>query len=261
MAQDNLQTALITGTSSGVGVDFARELARRGFDLILTARRLDRLEAVKEALLDEFSVNIDVLASDLSSRQGAEQLYQDVQKLNRRVTMLVNNAGLGKYGPTLEQSLDEIDSMIQVNVTSLTVLARLFAADFQEQGSGFILNHASFSAMQPPPHYSVYAGTKAYVLAFSQALNQDVRKSGIRVSALCPGFFTSEFLEKAEHEPRLVVKLIMLKPQMVARAGIRGVLRGKPVIIPGLGYKILNLLMRLTPRSFATWLADFAVKH
>ena len=255
------QTALVTGASSGIGVDFARELAGRGFDLILAARRVDRLENLRAELTEGFGVTVDVLAADLSSRAGAEKLHRDVQGLSRPVNMLVNNAGLGRFGPTLNQSVDELDEMIQLNVTSLTVLTRLFAADFKQQGGGYILNHASFSAIQPPAHYSVYAGTKAYVLAFSQALNQDVRGDGIRVTALCPGFFTSEFLTKAQQDPGLIVKLIMLKPRAVARAGIRSVLRGKPVIIPGVGFKLLNLVLRLAPRSFATGLADFALKY
>ena len=261
MTTSDKQAALITGASSGIGLDFARELAGRGFDLILTARRLDRLKALKADLVREFSVAVEIVVSDLASREGAEQLHRDVQELGRPVNMLVNNAGLGKFGTIVDQSLDEIDEMIQLNVTALTVLTRRFAADFKQRGGGYILNHSSFSAIQPPPHYSVYAGTKAYVLAFSQALHQDVRGDGIKVSALCPGFFASDFLKKARQKPSFIVKLIMLQPAMVARAGVRGVLRGKPVIIPGLSYKALNLLLKLAPRSFATGLADFAVKH
>ena len=131
--------------------------------------------------------------------------------------MLVNNAGCGRFGPILDQSLDEIESMIELNVTSLTLLSRLFAADFKRLGGGFILNHASFSAIQPPPYYSTYAGTKAHVLAFSQALHHDLRSSGIKVSALCTGFFASEFFDKSQQEPSFIVKLIMLKPEVVAR--------------------------------------------
>ncbi len=254
-------TAVVTGASSGVGVDFARELAGRGYDLVLTARRMERLEAVRAELLRDYDVHVDLLASNLNSRQGAERLHADVCRLGRPVRLLVNNAGMGKFGSFLDQSLDDVEAMIQLNTVSLTVLAHLFAADFRQQGLGFILNHASFSALQPPPLYSVYAGTKAYVLAFSQALHQDLRRDGIRVSALCPGFFTSEFLAKANQQPSSIVKLIMLPSTRVARAGIRGVLRGKPVIIPGVGYNVLNLLLRFLPRSFATGLADFAVKH
>ncbi|MBP86289.1 MAG: short-chain dehydrogenase [Planctomycetaceae bacterium] len=261
MTQDIKHTALITGASSGVGVDFARELAKRSFNLILTARRIDRLEALRAELAEAFDVEIDIVASDLSSSEGANRLHADVRALNRDVSMLVNNAGHGKYGPMLEQSLAEIDSMIQLNTTSLTVLTRLFGEDFKERGGGYILNHASFSAIQPPPYYSVYAGTKAYVLAFSQALNHDLRRHGIKVSALCPGFFASEFLENAKQTPSFIVRLMMLQPRAVARAGIRGVLKGKPVIIPGLAWKALNLVMKMVPRSFATGLADFAVKH
>ena len=261
MPQASPGTALVTGASSRVGVHFARELAQRGFDLILTARRVDRLRAAKAELDADYDVEASILASDLGSNEGARRLYDEVRQLGRPVVLLVNNAGLGKFGPAFDQSVEEMQAMIQLNVSSLTVLTRLFAEDFRRQGRGYILNHASFSAIQPPPHYSVYAGTKAYVLAFSQALHHDLRPDGIRVSALCSGFFTSEFHEKANHEHGFIVRMITLDPARVAHAGIRGVLQGKPVIIPGFGYKVLNLIVRCLPRAVATGLADFAAKH
>jgi short-subunit dehydrogenase len=254
-------TALVTGASSGVGVHFARELAARNFNLILSARRVDRLEAVKQSLQAEFNVDVTVLPGDLSSPTGAKRLFEDVRQLDQRVTLLVNNAGLGKFGTVFDQSIEEIESVIQVNVTSLTVLTRLFAAEMKEQGGGYILNHASFSAIQPPTLYSVYAGTKSYVLAFSQALRQDLRPHKVRISALCPGFFQSEFFELAGQSPTFMVRRLILPPERIARAGIRGVLRGKAIIIPGWRYRLISLIMRGIPRTVATGLADFAMKH
>lgn len=255
------QTALVTGASSGVGVHFARELAQRKFNLVLSARRTDRLESEREALQRQFGVRVDVLPGDLDTRTGARQLFTDSQTLPQRITMLVNNAGWGKFGPTLDQSLEEMESMIQVNVTSLTVLTRLFAAEMRQQGSGYILNHASFSAIQPASSYSVYSGTKSYVLAFSQALRDDLLPHRVRVSALCPGFFQSEFLQHSGQVASFLVRHLTLRPEQVARAGVRGVLRGQAVIIPGWTYKLLNLVMRLLPRTAATGLANFAMRH
>ena len=260
MPRDTGQTALITGASSGVGCDFARELAGRQFNLILTARRLDCLELLRAELTDAFGVRVDVIASDLAASDGAERLHASVRDLDRDVSMLVNNAGSGKYGPFLEQSLADFESMIQLNTASLTVLTRLFGDDFRRRRGGYILNHASFSEIQPPPHYSVYAGTKAFVLAFSQTLHHELRPHRIKVSALCPGFFESEFLGKAEQVPGLIVRLMMLKSGTVARAGINGVLKGRPVIIPGLTWKAINLLSKVSPRSFSTGLAHFAIR-
>jgi len=252
--------ALVTGASSGVGIDFARELARRGYDLILTARRAERLVAVQRELQGAFSIRVETLTADLRSTDGARTLFADAERLGP-VSVLVNNAGLGKFGGTLGQSIEDIETTIQVNVSSLTVLARLFGAEMARRGEGWILNNASFAAIQPVPSYSVYSGTKAYVLAFSQALRQDLRPLGVRVSALCPGFFRSEFHDIAGQVPGPMVRMLMISSENVARAGIRGLLREKAVIIPDWRYKLLNLAMRATPRTVASWLAEFSVRH
>lgn len=253
--------ALVTGASSGIGVDFARELARREYNLLLAARRVERLEEVKAELLGEFpSITIDVLACDLNQGDGARQLFDDVKQLGLHVDVLVNNAGLGRFGLFLDQSIEEMEAMIQVNVTSLTVLARLFGTQMAEYGGGVILNHASFSAIQPTPDYAVYSGSKSYVLSFSQALEQNLRATGVKVSVLCPGFFRSEFLDEAGQDPSFITRCIMLDRKKVARAGVKGALRGKTIIIPGILYKMLNLGTRFLPRPVITGLANIAVK-
>ena len=256
-----LGSALITGASSGIGADFASELADRGYDLILTARRRDRLEELKEELTARFSIRVEVLVADLGNPAGAQQLFDQVRSLSLPVKLLVNNAGLGRFGAFDSQSLSDIQAMIQVNLASLTTLTRLFADQMAHAGGGYILNVSSFSAIQPTPDYAVYSGTKAYVMAFSQALNHGLRSHQVRVCALCPGFFDSEFFDAAGQKLTLIVRILMLNRRSVARSGIAGVLRGKTLVVPGIFYKSLNLLLRLAPRSFATVLADFAVKH
>jgi len=253
--------ALVTGASSGIGEDFARELAARGYDLILSARRRDRLEALKEELTASFPIKIEVLVADLSEPTGAQQLFDQIELLSSPVKLLVNNAGLGLFGAFKSQSLLDLQSMIQVNLTSLTTLTRLFADQMSRAGGGYILNVASFSAIQPTPDYAVYSGTKAFVLAFSQALNHGLYQRKVRVCALCPGFFESEFFAGSGQRPSFIVKMIMLNRRSVARAGIVGVLRGRTLVVPGVFYKCLNLMLRFTPRSLATALADFGVKH
>jgi hypothetical protein len=253
--------ALVTGASSGVGVEFARQLAERGYDLIVAARRLDRLEQLKTELEAEHRVAVTVIACDLGLPAGAQALFDEVQRRGLDVTMLINNAGLGKFGPLLEQSVDELQTMIQVNLASLTTLTRLFAETMKARGGGYILNNASYSALQPVPHYAVYSATKAYVLAFSQAARHDLRPYKIRVSALCPGFFGSDFFELARQKPSPLVRLITLDRRHVARAGIRGVLRGKTIIVPGVLYKIGGLLTRLLPRATVTALGQYVVQH
>lgn len=252
-------TALVTGASSGIGVDFARELARRGFHVILTARRLDRLQEVQVMLQRQFGVDAFAVPSDLASAGGAARLFADVQRLGRPVTLLVNNAGFGRFGPFLDQDWEELEAMIRLNAAALTTLTRLFAAEMCAQGSGFILNNASFSGLQPVPDYAVYSATKAYVVAFSLALHNDLRRSHVRVSALCPGFFHSEFYERAGQEPARLFRWMMLQRRHVARAGIAGVLRGKAVIVPGVAYKALDVMGRLVPRAFGTVVARFLI--
>ena len=256
-----LGCALVTGASSGIGADFANELADRGYDLILTARRRDRLEELKVELSARFSIQVEVLVADLGNPAGAQQLFDEIQDLSLPVNLLINNAGLGRFGAFNSQSLSDIQAMIQVNLTSLTTLTRLFANQMAQAGGGYILNVASFSAIQPTPDYAVYSGTKAYVLAFSQSLNHGLRSHQVRVCALCPGFFDSEFFDVAGQKPTFMVRMLMLNRRSVARAGIAGVLRGRTLVVPGILYKSLNLLLRLAPRTFTTALADFVVKH
>ena len=256
-----LETALITGASSGIGTDFAHELATRGYHLIISARRRDRLDKLKTELETKYKIGVEVVVADLGQPNGGEQLFQAVRLLSRPVSFLVNNAGLGRYGDFTTQAMADIEAMIQVNLSSLTVLTRQFAGQMVTAGGGYILNTGSFSAIQPPPDYAVYAGTKSYVLAFSQALNEQLKRRKVYVCSLCPGFFESEFFAAAGQEPSFLVRMMMLNRRKVARAGINGVLRGKAVVIPGVGYKLLNMLMRATPRSFATRLADFGMKH
>ncbi len=253
--------ALVTGASSGIGEDFARELAARGYDLIISARRRDRLEALKEELMSRFPIHVEIVVADLSAATGAQQLFDQIEGLSLPVKLLVNNAGLGLFGAFKSQSLPDIYAMIQVNLTSLTTLTRLFADQMSRAGGGYILNVASFSAIQPTPDYAVYSGTKAYVLAFSQSLNHGLSRRKVRVCALCPGFFESEFFASSGQRPSLIVKMIMLNRRSVARAGIAGVLRGRTLVVPGIFYKCLSLVLRLAPRSVATALADFGVKH
>lgn len=253
--------ALVTGASSGIGVEFARELARRGYDLVVTARRLERLTQVQQEIQATHGGQVTPIASDLGAPDGADRLFEEVQRAGLNVRLLVNNAGVGKFGPFLEQAPEELLEMIQVNLTSLTTLTRRFAQAMRDQGGGYILNNASYSALQPVPYYATYSSTKAYVLALSHTIRYDLRRCNVHVSVVCPGFFRSEFFDKARQQPSLLVRWMMLDGAYVARAGIRGLLRKKAVIVPGLGYKFFALSARLMPRTMATALGQYVVQH
>jgi len=252
--------ALVTGASSGIGTEFARLLAEQGSDLILTARRRDRLERLSAELTDRFAIDATVLENDLNTPDGPRQLFDAVTRRARPITTLVNNAGFGLYGRVVQQDLAAIESMVRVNVTALTALTRLFAAEMESAGRGAILNVASFAAAQPIPRYAVYSGTKAYVVAFSQALQHELRHSGVTVSVLLPGFTVTEFHCVAGHRRTRLMRLTSLDARHVAHAGLAGVAKGKTVIIPGVWYKACAAGGRFLPRRFASALAAMTVK-
>ena len=174
---------------------------------------------------------------------------------------MANNAGFGQYSLFTDQSLEEIASIIQVNLVSLTVLCRLFGERMSARGSGHILNVSSYGALQPIPRYTVYSGAKAYVVAFSQALQHEMRRFGVRVSCLCPGFTATEFHDVARHRKTPLMRLTTLDPLRVARAGVRGTLKGKTVVVPGLWYRANAMLARLLPRSISTAMSAASVRQ
>lgn len=254
------QVALITGASSGLGAEFARQLAQRQVDLVLTARRRDRLEALRDELVTAHDVRVSVIEADLARPGGAEQIYEAVGQLRMPISLLINNAGFGIYGTTTDQTMADIHGMIQVNATSLTTLARLAAADMAARGDGYVLNVASFAAFQPIPRYAVYSATKAYVVALSLAMHHELLRHGVRLSVLVPGFAETEFHKVARHQRTLLMRLMTLQVPHIVSAGLRGVLRGKTVITPGLGYKLIDIGGRYLPRRFTSGLAALTVK-
>src|SRR3954469_3685300 len=156
------QTALVTGASSGFGVEIARVLAERGWNLALSARRKDRLDALAEEFRREYKVDVAVVPGDLGTVDGPQKLFDDVQAAGLQIDALVNNAGFGHFGPFLDQTLAQIDQMIAVDVSALTTLTWLFATQMKQRNHGYILQVSSFAALQPIPRYSVYSGAKAY---------------------------------------------------------------------------------------------------
>ena len=261
MSDSQRKLAIVTGASGGIGVDFARELADRNYDLVLTGRNTERLKDVGDKLAEDFEVEVKTTTCDLGTDSGPETLFSEACLLNRNVDVLVNNAGLGHFGKFLNQSTDDMLQTIDVNLRTLTVLSRLFAERMAEQGGGLILNHSSFSAIQPPSDFAVYAATKAYVLKFSLAIRESMKHQKVSVSALCPGYFDSDFISKAGQPPGFFLRWLILKQSSVARAGIRGLLKKKPIIIPSLRYKFFNLASKFLPQTVNTGIADIAVSR
>lgn len=235
---------LITGASAGLGVEFARQCAKRGEPLALAARRRDRMEA----LATELGGDIHIFEADLSKEGAAASLIAELEAEGLSVGTLVNNAGFGLGGKFADRPLDRLSEMIDLNVRALTELCHLVLPAMRARGTGAILNVASTAAFQPGPNMAVYYATKAYVLSFTEALHHELKGSGIRVSALCPGPTHSEFSDVADsHSPTLERMKMPAAP--VVAAGLRGLDRNKAVVIPGLKNKIGAQMSRLLPRS------------
>ena len=235
---------LITGASAGLGAEFARQCAARGEALLLVARRRDRLEALKS----EIGGDVHVIAADLAEGGAAESLMAQVAAEGLAVATLINTAGFGGGGAFAGQPLDRQREMIDLNVRTLTLLCHLALGPMIERGKGAILNVASTAAFQPGPGSAVYFATKAYVLSFTEALHQELKGRGIKVSALCPGPTATEFGEVAGYKgPAL--KRFKGDAIGVVKAGLDGLDRNRAIVIPGFANKAGAQASRWLPRS------------
>lgn len=248
-----MPTALVTGASSGIGLELAGLLARDRHDLVLIARNRERLETVARGLSQEYRIRADPLAADLSEPDAPVRIADDLADRSIAVDVLVNDAGFGAHGLFATRPLGEILAMIQVNVTALTHLTALFLPAMLERRAGRILNLASTAAFQPGPLMAVYYATKAYVLSFSEALASETAGTGVTVTALCPGPVRTEFQKRAGTEKTALFTGPLVAPvRDVAEAGFRGLMRGDPLVIPGFGNKALVQALRVSPRRLVT---------
>jgi uncharacterized protein len=248
----NRPTALVTGASSGIGLDLSRVLAKNGYDLVLVARTASKLqEAANE--LQKSGVSAGEIASDLSRPSAAAEIVAELTLRNIEIEVLVNNAGYGLTGPFVENDLQREVDMIQVNVVALTQLTKLLLRPMVARKRGRILNVASTAAFQPGPLMAVYYATKAYVLSFSEAIAEELRDSGVTVTALCPGPTQTGFAEIANMtQTRLFTMMRPMSSAAVARAGYRGMMSGKRIVIPGAKNKMLVQSLRVSPRRTVT---------
>lgn len=235
---------LITGASAGLGVEFARRCAARGEEVALAARRRDRLDALAAELGDR----AHVFAIDLARPDAAVSLVNELEAEGLEVSTLINNAGIGLAGRFAEQPLDRQRMMIDLNVRTLTELCRLVLPGMIERGRGGILNVASTAAFQAGPNMAVYYASKAFVLSLTEALHQEAKGTGVKVSCLCPGPVKTEFFEAAGMRGSMYDKLAG-DAQSVVRAGLDGLDRNKAVVIPGLQNKIGAHATRFVPRA------------
>lgn len=250
------KTALITGASSGIGYELSKVFAKNGYDLVLVSRNTEKLKTISEEIKKQHDVQVKVISKDLSKSTAPQALYDEVTADGIRIDVLVNNAGIGTYGKFVETGTEQQMDLIQLNITSLTLLCRLFGADMVKRGSGGILNVASTAAFQAGPLMSTYYASKAYVLLFSEAIKNELKPDNVTVTVLCPGPTQTEFFKRndmigtgLERSPHI------MSAAKVAEIGFSGLLKGKTIVIPGLINKVLAFSVRLAPRRIATAIA------
>ena len=239
-------TALITGSSGGIGEEFAVQFARRQVNLVLVARRADKLAELKDRLLAlSPGIEVDVISADLSVPGSAAELAAKVDALGRRIDILVNNAGVGLHGDFVDQEVAANSAQVQLNCATLIELTAMFLPAMTRAGHGLVLNVASTAAFQPTPGMAVYGATKAFVLSFTEALWQETKATGVRVLALCPGATETEFFSRTGEE---FLTSGRQTSQQVVDTAMKAIDKSTPTIVSGWRNVVLASGYRVTPR-------------
>ena len=242
------KTALITGASAGIGLEFAKIFAKGKYDLVITARNEAKLNELATEIKNKQNVNVKVIAKDLSKQNAGEEIFDELKNENVVTDVLINNAGFGVFDNYWDVEMQDEKDMLQVNIMALAELTNLFANDMVNRGGGKILNVASTAAFQPGPTMAGYYASKAFVLSYSQAVDFELRKKGVQVSTLCPGPTITEFQIRANMEDlNLFKKGFTMSAEEVAKIGYNGLMKGKPVIIAGAMNKISAMSSKISP--------------
>jgi uncharacterized protein len=239
---------LVTGASSGFGEEFARQYAAQGRPLVLVARRIEKLQALATELRERYRVEAIVEQVDLSNIAAVIQLHQRLLERGIAIDILINNAGHGLQGTFVDATLDAALAMLQLDVVSLTAVTHVFAQDMRTRGRGKILLVASLLAYQGIEKFAVYAAAKMYVLRLGEALHRELKRDGVTVTVLCPGMSDTGFATAAQQKITPALKLLMMQPAPVVRAGIRALQAGRISVVPGWTNKASVMFTRATPR-------------
>ena len=256
------KTALITGGSGGIGLELARQFAAHGHDVVLVARNRDALEAVAGKLEGKYAIRATAIPADLADPDAPSRIFDMVRAEGIQIEFLVNNAGFGLGGEFAETDINTELDMIQVNVSAVVHLTKLFMQPMILRRSGRIMNVASTAAFQPGPLMSIYYATKAFVLSFSEAIDEELRNTGVTVTCLCPGATATGFHETAGvTNSRLLTKFGVQKAEDIGRAGYESMMRGERVAVVGLRNKIMIQAERLGPRKLITRISRLAQEN
>ena len=243
------KTVLVTGPTSGIGLELAKLFAKDGCGLILVARNVSKLEEIKKDFIKQSGVTVEIVGADLRDVDAPQRIFEEIKNRHLSVDMLVNNAGVGVYGDFKETDLNAELDMIEVNVAALTALTKLFLPWMLAKKTGKILNIASTAAFQPGPAMAVYFATKAYVLSFSEALNEELRGTGVSVTTLCPGPTRTNFDKSANADKaKIFTGANVMDAARVAEIGYRALMNNKMTVIVGVKNKLLIFLLRVSPR-------------
>ncbi|OAN95282.1 short-chain dehydrogenase [Marinobacter sp. EhC06] len=247
--KDIKQWVLITGASSGLGTVFAREYAKKGYNLVLTARRIDALKKLADELTTAHRVECHVEPADLSTVGAAAKLKKALDAIPINVDVLINNAGMGIHGDFLESSHEKLACMLQLDIVALTELTHVFGQSMVGRGAGKILLVSSVLGYQAAPGYAAYAASKAYVLSLGESLHEELKTSGVTLTVLSPGLTNTDFISVAEQPVSPAMKRVMMEPVPVVKAGIRALESGRASVVPGWFNLISSQSNRFTPRS------------
>lgn len=246
---------LVTGASAGIGREIARQLAAEGARLAITARRRDRLDALATELVANGAKAAHVIEADLAQREDVDRVADEAEAHLGRVDVLINNAGFSVPGPFVRSDADRTLSMVAVNVVAATVLARRLLPSMVKRDLGGVLNVASIAGFQAAPYQAAYAGTKAYLLDFSESVHQETKHTKVAVTTLCPGVTDTEFFDAAGYRNLGRYLDRRMPADVVARAGLKGLKRGRMTVVPGALNRTLLFVQRFTPRTVTAEIA------
>ena len=242
-----IRTALITGSTSGIGKAFADKLAREEYNLILVSRNIEKLRAQAAILASEHGIRVSLVSADLSRPGAAQKVFDAVREMGISVQMLINNAGFNEAGSFLETNMEKELGMLNLHAVFTTEMMKLFIPTMVKDGYGRVLNLGSTGSYTPCPYDAVYAATKAYILSVSKGIGAELKGTGVSVTTLCPGSTKTEFVRKAGMENTPLFKICVMDPVTVADIGYKALMKGKTSVIAGAYNKMLVLFSKIMP--------------
>jgi short-subunit dehydrogenase len=246
------KTVLITGVSGGIGKELADRFAKGGHNIVLVARNKGKILELAQEYEEKYGIQATAIAKDVAAPRVPEEIFMELKEKGIIVDYLVNNAGFGLFGTFMETDMVQEINMIEINIKALTVMTKLFLPDMIKRGQGGVMNVASLVGFFPGPMMSVYYATKAYVLSFTEGLENEVRGTGVTITALCPGLTSTGFVDRSGMGASKMLNGAIMDAGQVAEKGYRGFLRGKRLIMPGTRNRFIAFLPRLLPRKLMT---------